>query len=80
MPDTPSTREARLRPEFASRYPGFAAGLWVPAAHAAAWVTQRVGPVSELQQRALSDEHFEFRGGGGRHEELSGSRSRTTDA
>ena len=45
-----SRREARLRPEYADRYPGIEARVW--------------GPAAVLCDRVLRAEHFEFRGGG----------------
>jgi hypothetical protein len=59
-------REARLRPEYARRYPGIQAGLWEPAAE----LCDRVlasgllrGAPPGRHGRVLSPEHFEFRGG-----------------
>jgi hypothetical protein len=59
-------REARLRPEFADLYPTLTPGQWEPAARVAEAVLARLllleisdGP---LQERVLTEEHFEFRG------------------
>ena len=59
-------REARLRPEYAGRYPGVQAGVWEPAAV----LSDRVmaagllrGSLHGWHDRALPPEHFEFRGG-----------------
>jgi hypothetical protein len=58
-------REARLRPEYARRYPGIQAGVWEPAAV----LCDRVVAAGLLRgsprgwnERALQPEHFEFRG------------------
>jgi hypothetical protein len=61
-------RLARLRPEFASRYPGLDAGSWYPAASVAAyfrsWLLRHPGPgQSGDPMRGLDTAHFEFRGG-----------------
>ena len=61
-------REARLRPEHAGLYPGVRAGAWEPAAVLVdRIVAARLlrGGQLEITGRVLSDEHFEFRGGGG---------------
>jgi len=59
-------REARLRSEHATLYPGIPAGEWLPAAVLADRVLAgRLlrGASSALQGRVLVEEHFEFRGG-----------------
>lgn len=59
-------REARLRPEHATRYPGIEANLWEPAAvlcdRVLAGGLLRGSPVG-WRDRVLPAEHFEFRGG-----------------
>ena len=66
----PSTREARLRPEFAARYPYLEAGVWEPAAtlvdRVVAALLGRPDGRFISRERALDPEHFEFRGGGSR--------------
>jgi hypothetical protein len=64
---SPGRREARLRPEYAARYPGVQAGVWEPAAV----LCDRVmaagllrGSLHGWHDRVLPPEHFEFRGGG----------------
>jgi len=59
-------REARLRPEHATRYPGIEAGVW----ESAAVLCDRVlasgllrGSPMGWRDRVLAAEHFEFRGG-----------------
>ena len=61
-----SRREARLRPEFAERYPYLIAGRWEPAAVLAdrvvAHTLGRPDGRFIVAERALDPEHFEFRG------------------
>jgi hypothetical protein len=61
-------REARLRPEFGHQYPGLRPGQWESAATLAdrmlAWALLRGPGAMTLRRRPLSEEHFEFRGGG----------------
>lgn len=72
-------REARLRPEFADRYPGLEPGVWFIAATLAEHLMGRyarrpsrdvsgpgagAGAVAEPPVRVLDPEHFEFRGTG----------------
>jgi hypothetical protein len=61
-----SGREARLRPEYAKRYPGVQPGVW----ESAAVLVDRVlaggllsGAPMGWRERVLPPEHFEFRGG-----------------
>jgi hypothetical protein len=64
MDSTP--REARLRPEFAARYPEIEPGVWEPAAELGAklllWQVQQRGTAA-LNSRILDEQHFDFRGG-----------------
>jgi hypothetical protein len=78
-PSSPSIgrREARLRPEHAARYSGIEAGVWESAAVLCDRVRARKllqGSPMGWRDRALSAEHFEFRGGG-----LDGERPRRED-
>jgi hypothetical protein len=62
-------REARLRPEQAHRYPWIPPGQWQPAALLADRVLAGQllrGRDDVIWGRVLVDDHFEFRGGGGR--------------
>ena len=63
-------REARLRPEFAPRYPYLTPGVWLPAAVLADQVIAAILGRPEgrfmSRERALDPEHFEFRGAGSR--------------
>jgi hypothetical protein len=65
-------REARLRPEYAGRYPGIQAGVWEPAAvlcdRVLASGLLRGSPLG-WRDRVLAPAHFEFRGEGPRQEE-----------
>jgi hypothetical protein len=62
-------REARLRPEFAERYPGVEPGVWFTAAtlaeHMVARLSREGNANLALIPRVLDPEHFEFRGGEG---------------
>ncbi len=62
----PSTiREARLKPEYASLYPGVKPGIWL----AASVIGQQLllwhltAPAMPPGERLMEEEHFEFRGG-----------------
>ena len=56
-------REVRLHARYAALYPGFPAGIWVPADDAAAYVRElRALRGSASPRERLSGEHFEFRG------------------
>ena len=73
-------RQARLRPEFASQYPGVVAGEWLPAwllAEQLMAAAKRRG--DEPGDRVCPPAHCEFRGGGRRPPELRGLRTRTVD-
>lgn len=68
-------REARLRPQHASRYPGIGAGEWLSAATLADRVLAGAllrGRDTSLRGRLLRAEHFEFRGGWARVEGEAG--------
>ena len=73
-------RETRLRPEYASLYPGVEPGVWLPATtvgqklllwHLATAATPQ-------GERLMAEEHFEFRGGRGA-ESRDGALTRATD-
>ncbi len=61
------TRQARLKPEFASCYPGIEPDIWHPASALADQVLacRLLLPSGGfgLDERAMSGGHFEFRGG-----------------
>jgi hypothetical protein len=76
-------RQARLRPEFGSLYPGLKPGEWKPVGEMVSAVLAsrllRRRPSGEfLRHRCLRDEHFEFRGGAGRLPDQV-ERTRVTD-
>ena len=60
-----TTREARLKPEFASLYPSVEAGVWMRARQVADRVLARIidPPPADagLRDRVLPTSHFEFR-------------------
>jgi len=77
-------RQARLRPEFATLYPGVPPNEWRPIGElldcvAAARLRggRRSGEL--LQGRPLDDRHFEFRGAGERPAGFGSARSRASD-
>jgi hypothetical protein len=80
---TITLREARLRFEFASRYPWLEPGMWEIATELAGrFLAQHSMQPSLghlLSNRLLPDEHFEFRGGGPRGRSGDGALSRVTD-
>jgi hypothetical protein len=59
-------REARLRPEFADRYPGVDPGVWYIAATLAEHLLARFLREGEAgrtpPERIMDPDHFEFRG------------------
>jgi hypothetical protein len=61
-----TAREARLKPEYAERYPHLDPDVWEPAAEVGAklllWQVQQQGTAA-LASRILDERHFEFRGG-----------------
>jgi hypothetical protein len=66
MPTEAPPREARLRPEFADRYPGVEPGVWYIAATLAEHLLARFLREGEAgraaPERIMDPEHFEFRG------------------
>ena len=77
-------RQARLRPEYATNYPGVPAGEWRPigelldcVASARLRSGRRSGEL--LRGRPLDDRHFEFRGGGDRPAGSANRPSRLSD-
>jgi hypothetical protein len=66
--DQGANREARLRPAYDNLYPGITPEVWEPAATTADRVLARRleegTAVALMRDRALSPEHFEFRGRG----------------
>ena len=70
--EKPRVREARLKQEFAHLYPPLEPGRWEPAAAMAdrlvAWLLRQPDRGYMAPERVLRSEHFEFRGGGDRHD------------
>ena len=75
-------REARLRPEYAGRYPMLPVRWWSGAARVSgivdAWQA-RFG-VRDRGERLLPGDCFEFRGGSARGSESAGLRTRAGEA
>jgi hypothetical protein len=78
-------RQARLRPEYATLYPGVPANEWRPigelldcVASARLRSGRRSGEL--LQGRPLDDRHFDFRGEGDRPAGAVGRPSRLSDS
>ena len=73
-------RQARLKPQFASLYPGVVAGEWIPA-----WVlAEQLMNTAEQRgvaagARVCDPAHCEFRGGGQRTAEFRNLRTRMAD-
>jgi hypothetical protein len=76
-------RLVRLRPEFASIYPGLDPMVWETATELAARLLAQhrlqPSPGHFLTDRILSAEHFEFQGGDARGISGKGMRSRVSD-
>jgi hypothetical protein len=60
-----TTREARLRPEFAERYPALKPGIWMPASDLGRQLLLWHLAAGQAPQgeRLMNEDHFEFRGG-----------------
>jgi hypothetical protein len=74
-------RQARLKPQFASLYPGVVAGEWMPAWLLAEQLLARAEQQGmSPSERVCVPGHMEFRGGGSRPPELRALRTRAVDA
>ena len=78
-------RQARLKPEFSSLYPGLKPGVWTPVEKLLRLVTDlihqdrsRSGVITG--ERLLHDDHFEWRGTSARPEGLPSGSTRLSDA
>jgi hypothetical protein len=78
-------REARLKPEHASLYPGLKPGVWQPVETLLRYVTDllhqdrsRSGVITS--NRLLHQEHFEYRGTSARPEGLPSGWTRLSDS
>ncbi len=73
-------RQARLKPQYASLYPGVLAGEWIPA-----WLlAEQLQKAAELRgvqagSRVCEPSHYEFRGGRKRPPEFRDLRTRVAD-
>jgi hypothetical protein len=78
--DSP-TREARLRPQYASLYPALEAGTWQPASAIGRQLLlwHLTAPTLPEGERLMSEEHFEFRGGARRDQSQPYARTRQAD-
>ena len=76
-------RLVRLRPEFASLYPGLDPMVWETAtelmARLLAQHAVQPSPGFMLSNRVLPDQHFEFQGGSASGSSRTGVKSRVTD-
>lgn len=74
-------REARLKPEYASLYPGVQPGIWM----AASAIGQQLllwhltAPATPQGERLMVEEHFDFRGGRKRTGSWINMRTRLAD-
>jgi len=78
-------REARLKPDFATLYPGIAAGIWLPVESLLRQVATMVHEDRDeahrvTGERLLREDHFEYRGESPRPEGLPRDQSRLSDA
>jgi hypothetical protein len=73
-------RETRLRPEFATEYPGISPNVWMPVSELAKNLVARVHARRKqgMFTRTFDPTHFEFRGGDAARRP-SRERSRSTD-
>ncbi len=79
-----TSREARLKPEFAHVYPPLEAGKWesagVLADKVTAWLLRQAHGGYISPDRVLRPEHFEFRGTSPRPGSLPGGQTRRDDS
>ena len=77
-------REARLKPEYATLYPGVRAGEWKPVGEVldnikAGRLLGRRTSAEFYRGRFLDDQHFEFRGDPPEPKKRPGTRTRASD-
>jgi hypothetical protein len=74
-------REARLKPEYASLYPGVQPGVWMPASSIGQQLLlwHLTAPATPQGERLMVEGHFEFRGGGKRVGSWINMRTRLAD-
>ena len=75
-------REARLKPEYASLYPGVQPDAWMPASAIGQQLLlwHLTAPATPQGDRLISEEHFEFRGGNKRVGSWINTRTRPADS
>ncbi len=82
---TPRGRQARLRKEHATLYPGLKPGVWMPVEKLLRVVTELIHKDRSKSgvitgPRLLHDEHFEYRGVSARPEGLPEGHTRLSDS
>lgn len=78
-------REGRLKPQYASLYPGLEPGVWLPVETLIRHVTELIHRDPSKSRvitgaRLLHQDHFEYRGVSGRPEGLPSGSTRLSDA
>jgi hypothetical protein len=75
-------REARLRPEYASLYPGVQPDVWMPASAVGQQLLlwHLTAPAMPQAERLMAEGHFEFRGGQKRVGAWINMRTRVVDS
>ena len=75
-------REARLKPAYASLYPGVQPGVWMPASAIGQQLLlwHLTAPATPQGERLMAEEHFEFRGGQNRVGSWINMRSHLADS
>ena len=75
-------REGRLKPEYASLYPGIPPGVWMPAAAIGQQLLlwHLAAPATPQGERLMAQEHFDFRGGQKRVGSWINMRTRLADS
>ncbi len=79
--DSTTIREARLRPQYAALYPALQPDTWQAASAIGRQLLlwHLTAPALPEGERLMSEEHFEFRGGGQREKSEAGARTRSVD-
>ena len=74
-------REARLKPEYASLYPGVQPGVWMSASAIGQQLLlwHLTAPATPQGERLMAEEHFDFRGGQKRVGSWINMRTRVVD-
>ena len=76
------TREARLKPEYATLYPGIQPGVWMLASAIGQQLLlwHLTAPSTPQGERLMTQEHFDFRGGQKRVGSWINMRTRLADS